>query len=264
MRALVRAVFLTAVVLLPKVGSGQVYSFPTPPPEVTAAGAEWQLAGEPVFFEGSFYYPTGPTIFFDGNVMVRSGMHRGVPIYTDTTLIPYSMVFVPIGGAVVRPYERRREGELAGTTGSRPPSWPIQRDGDISVASRRPGIQTPPMRTFDPPVIPEASRAVGTVGAASVPPGTSVIGLTPTVTPPAKSEPPVAPVPRPTSNDGVWIEFDGSRWFASGTAVPYEPGRFTQIGDYRGFPVYRDTMGRASTIYVAVVTDGPIAPYVQR
>ena len=37
----------------------------------------------------------------------------------------------------MRPYERRREGELAGTVGSRPPSFPIQRDGDLSVRSQR-------------------------------------------------------------------------------------------------------------------------------
>src|SRR5437773_9859391 len=118
---------LSMALLLPNIGTSQVLSIPTPAPAVSAANTDWYARGEPIFFAGNFYYPTGPTVFFDGRVMVRSGMYNAVPLYTDTTIEPYSMVFVPIGGNVMRPFERRREGELAGTVGSRPPSFPIQR-----------------------------------------------------------------------------------------------------------------------------------------
>src|SRR4051812_46857087 len=93
----------------------QVYSYPTPPPQVTSANTSWQAQGEPVFYQGDLYYPTGPTVFFDGNVMTRTGVYRGVPLYEDATLQPYSIVYVPIGRNVMRPYERVRAGELAGT-----------------------------------------------------------------------------------------------------------------------------------------------------
>src|SRR5262245_37054388 len=111
-------------VLLGGLASAQVYQFPTPVPQVTAANADWQIRGAPIFYAGDFYYPAGPTVFFDGNVMVRSGVYEGIPLYADSTLEPYSVVFVPIGRNLLRPYERRRSGVLAGTTGSRPPSFP--------------------------------------------------------------------------------------------------------------------------------------------
>src|SRR5262245_46448866 len=135
MRALLFSLFLTIAVLVPTVGSAQVYSLPTQPPLVSAANTPWYASGDPVFFAGNFYYPTGPTVFFDGNVMVRSGIFQGVPLFTDTTLEPYSMIFLPVGGNVMRPYERLRNGELTGTVGSKLPSFPIRRDSDLVVGS---------------------------------------------------------------------------------------------------------------------------------
>ena len=61
---------------LPKVGNAQVSYRPTPAPLVTAAGATWQINGEPLFFAGWFYYPTGPVVFFDGQLMTRVGEYR--------------------------------------------------------------------------------------------------------------------------------------------------------------------------------------------
>ena len=94
-----------------------------------------QQRGTPVFHAGAFYYPSGPSTFFDGNVMQRTGTFEGVPLYEDATQTPFTVVYVPIGGNVVRPYERRREGELAGSTGSRTPSFPVQTDGEVSVGA---------------------------------------------------------------------------------------------------------------------------------
>src|SRR4051794_11199520 len=141
MRAIVLGVFLSVAVLIPKMSTAQVYRSPTAAPAVTAAGTHWFGAGDPIFYAGNFYFPAGPSVFFDGNVMNRTGNYYGVPLYEDATLEPYSIVYVPIGGTLMRPYERRREGELVGTVGSRMPSFPIQRDVEISAVSSVTGIQ---------------------------------------------------------------------------------------------------------------------------
>src|SRR5256885_5510912 len=125
MRACVLGLFLTAAALLPKTGNAQAFSFRTPQPDVSAAAAEWQINSDPIVVSGLLYYPTRAFRIFDGQLMVQVGMVDRVPVYADTTLEPYSLVYVPIGGARMREYERRRDGELASTTGSRVPSFPV-------------------------------------------------------------------------------------------------------------------------------------------
>jgi hypothetical protein len=68
------------------------------------------------------------------------------------------------------------------------------------------------------------------------------------------------------SAQGVWLEFEGARWFSSGPAVSYDPNRFVNVGSYRGFDVYRETTAPVDgdTIFVAVVSQGPLAPYSRR
>jgi hypothetical protein len=92
---------------------------------VTANNESWYINREPLQFAGDLYYPAGAGVFFDGNTMVRSGHYNGVPLYTDTTLEPYSVVYVPLERGVMQPYERLRQGSLAGTTASRAPSFPV-------------------------------------------------------------------------------------------------------------------------------------------
>jgi hypothetical protein len=74
----------------------------------------------------------------------------------------------------------------------------------------------------------------------------------------------VESVPRPRATDGIWIRFNGARWYSNGEAVAYSPNRFTRIGDYRGFPVYREKDDKKDAIWVAIVRDGPLAPYSKR
>jgi hypothetical protein len=247
------AVSLIALVLVPRSSGGQAYSWPTPPPTVNAAGLEWQLRGEPVFFAGNWYFAAGPTIFFDGKVMYRSGLYRGVPLYMDATLEPYSIVYVPVGGTVMRPYERRREGELVGTVGSRTPSFPIQRDGDISVVSGRTSYQTPSVVELEPTVGPQAVGTGGTQrsGAAAA--------LAPALVIPA-GPPPMGP----RKGADVWITFEEARWFNAGPAVAFEASRHQRVGEYHGFPVYRDSAVGVSTIFLPNAPDGPLAPYTRR
>jgi len=259
MRGCLVAAALTMVAMVPTNGNAQVYSLPTPAPEITAASAGWQINGEPVFYAGSFYYPTGPSVFFDGNVMVRTGVYRGVPLYVDATVDPYGIVYVPIGGNVMRPYERHRDGELTGTVGNRPPSFPIERDVEASLAAET-SLMTPPAGvTLEPRVLPEQERAVGTRGFGARPRSEADESA---ATEPVEPRPGgIESIPPPHANDGIWIEFEGTRYYSAGPAVPYAPDRFKQIGDHRGFPVYRATDGATDVIFVASVTDGPLAPY---
>src|SRR5436190_10723237 len=113
-------------VLLPAAGRAQAFQFRSPVPEVTAATATWQVSSEPIIVQGLVYLSTRDYRFFDGQVMTQVGVYQRVPVYADTTLEVYSVVYVPVGALRMRAYERVREGELAGTTGSRAPTFPVR------------------------------------------------------------------------------------------------------------------------------------------
>jgi hypothetical protein len=175
-------------------------------------------------------------------------MFEHVPVYTDTTIEPYSELYVPLGSGRMRIYERRRDRELAGTTGSQVPSA-----ASPSVQpTDRPVFSTDEMRSRE---------AVGTGG--SFRPRLASDSAS-TVVPQRLREKRVSivtGVPHSGAADGVWLEFNGSRWYSSGPAVSFSPDRFEPMGEYRGFPVYRDTTDSNDEIWVSVVKDGPLAPY---
>jgi hypothetical protein len=239
------------------VGHAQVYQLPTPAPQVTAAGADWFVQGEPVYYAGDLYYPTGPTQFFDGNIMVRVGTYRGVPVFTDTTLQPYSAVLVPIGRNLMRPYERRRTGELAGTIGSRTPSFPVDRDFEASVVA---GLlnNDASFQRFDSGIGPASAtpRAPAATAASSL---ETVLSA-----PPRPDRTAVESILKPESNLGIWIEFQGAKYYSAGDAVTYSPNRFVKAGEYHKTPVYREITGSPDLIYVPAIAGGPIAPFQKR
>ena len=244
------AALLFFATLIPEEGIAQVYQFRTPPPEVTAAADDWQISGRPIIVQGLVYYPTDVTRPFDGNVMMQTGMFGNVPVFADATVEPFSAILVPVARGRMRVYERRREGDLAGTTGSQAPAFPVQ-----------------PLSAIPPR---QGAAAVAVVGTAGVERGPAPAGTTGTLEAPAGEpnvpRPPrthVESIPRPRASDGVWIRYDGAKWYSDGEAVSYTPDRFTQVGVYSGFPVYRDRSGD-TRIWVAVVQDGPVAPYSQR
>ena len=120
------------------------------------------------------------------------------------------------------------------------------------------------MRTYERQ---RTGKIAGTTGsrtpALPVAPVTAVVAPAPSV--PAKPERTrVETVPMPRATDGVWIRYDGAKWYSDGEAAPYTPERFTQIGSYHGFPVYRERRSSATDIWVSVVQDGPVAPYAKR
>jgi len=254
MRASSAALFLFTAVLFHSEGSAQVMLLPTPPPAVTAAGALWQINGEPIFYEGAFYYPAGPTVFFDGKVMARTGVYQSVPLYQDRTLIPYSILFVPVGGSVMRPYERRREGELAGTTGSRTPSFPVQSSTAPVAGLGIVGFQSPPVGDLEPLRLPEATT--GSVPGAGVP-GVDVRGADV-----RKADLPNT-ARRGSGRADMWFMFEGERWYRSGAAVDFNPDRFTPAGNHEGVVVFRSHTD-PSTLYLTIVPDGPLVPFRRR
>ena len=113
-------------VLFSGTGGAQAFQFRAPAPELSAATAAWQISSEPILVQGLVYLPTRDYRLFDGQVMTQVGVYQGIPVYTDTTLEVYSIVYVPVAAQRMRAYERVRERELAGTTGSRAPTFPVR------------------------------------------------------------------------------------------------------------------------------------------
>jgi hypothetical protein len=242
MRPFVAGLFLFWSVLFHETGRAQVYRYPTPAPEVTAASAEWQIDGCPVIAGGVVYYPTGGFRPFDGQVMVRVGLFQRVPIYTDVTHEPNSEVYVPVEEGRVRTYERRRDSVL-------------DRNVDYGAFRGVAGV--------------EATRAID-IGGCGVETASSDVRRRPNVGDTLALAPePMTPtvmqsIPRPGANNGVWLEFNGARWYADGPATIFSPDRFEPVGEYRGFAVYRDKTREDGGIWVSVVKDGPVAPYSKR
>jgi hypothetical protein len=216
----------------------QVNYRPTDPPIVTADNDQWYRLGEPIVFSGEFYYPTGPVVFFNGDVMVRTGHYNGVPIYTDTTLEPYSILLVPIGRGQMQPYERVREGDLAGTSGSRPSSFPGR-------TSRM------------PPSIPVEAIGSYTLEAGAV-------ATTGRLDQFESAESSILPEPprkagRPFSYNNVSVQFMGEKWVMAGPSGPLRPG-LIQFAEYKGFPVYAEKGSERTRIYVPI-TPERFAPF---
>jgi len=240
----------------------QVQSRPTDAPVVTAANESWYVNGEPLQFAGDLYYPAGATVFFNGNTMVRTGNYNGVPLYADTTLEPYSIVYVPIQRGLVQPYERPRLGALAGTVASRTPSFPVRMSsaalgffGTLPQAAAAPTALPVPIGAIsvyapEPPraaVLPVTAPLAVTASANATQPGTDT-GMT------------FVTIGRPTSNDGVWIRYLGERWISAGAAVPITSESFRVVGSYEGFPVLARKDGTEQVIYVPTRA-GLAAPY---
>jgi hypothetical protein len=240
----------------------QVQSRPTEPPLVTAANEAWFQLREPIQFAGELYYPAGAAVFFDGNVMARVGHYNGVPVYTDTTVEPYSIVLVPVRRGLLQPYERRRQGDLSGTTGSRTPSFPsgptldpayAPAVGQAATSPTQPQVPIGAISSFTP-----AERAAVAEPAVANDSSRSADAFE---TRPAtrRQDPPIVSVLRPENNDGLWVQFAGAKWVSAGPAVPLKSTEFRVVGQHAGFPVF--VRGdREDTIYLPTRA-GLVAPY---
>ncbi len=254
MRGLIIALTLTISATV----SAQVQMRPTEAPLVDATSEAWYQLREPLQFAGDLYYQAGAAVFFNGNVMVRTGHYNGVPIYADATLEPYSIVFVPIGRGLLQPYERLRQGDLAGTTGSRPPSFPVRLlpQARYTIANAIPPTALPLTIGAISAATPES--AIQTGAAPTSVASTAAVAV-PSV-PTRVDAPPMVSLLRPESNDGLWVRFEDQKWVNSGAAVLLEPTAFVRVGDYAGFPVFKRRDATEDVIYLPTRA-GLIAPY---
>jgi len=250
---------LTVALLVPKIGNAQVFQYGTTPPDITAAAAPWQLNAEPIVVGGLTYYPTSGFRFFDGAVMVQTGLFGGVPVYSDTTMEPFSELYIPLSTTRTRVYERRRQRELAGTTGSHLPTFPVQSPsvpapaqiGTNETFVAATGDATTPVET----TAAETTRPVGTSGS-MVPRAVGDSTASFNRARPRRVSIGTIAAPRGGGAAGVWLEFDGARWYSDGPSVSFSPDRFEPMGEYHGFPVYRDKSAGTDDIWVSVVKDG--------
>jgi len=232
----------------------QMQSRPTDPPLVTAANESWYLLREPVQFAGELYGQAGPPVFFNGNTMVRSGHYNGVPLYTDTTVEPFSVVLVPISRGLLQPYARLRPSYSPVIMAAVSPTAPPLSPGAISV-------YTPEAFSVSAP------ETVGTAGIVAPPvvspsvrpPEPEIVGTARTLASRRPAAIPVVSMRPPESNDGVWIMFAGEKWLSAGTAVPFTT-EFVRVGEYSGFPVFARRDFSQEVIYMPSRA-GFIAPY---
>ena len=243
--------------LMSTVALAQVNLQPTPPPLVTAENETWYRAGEPVMSAGSIYYLAGPAIHFNGNEMVRTGFHQGIPLYSRTTIEPYSVVFVPIGGGMMQPYERRRSGQIAGTSGSTVSALPVEIPSAVG-GSAAPILQAPAPPTFAAqPVVDEV-----VVPPRQPEPRTQVESPTPSV---GTSGRVARTQIRRQAANGIFVAFQNDRWFSSGPPASLDPRLLTRIGEWYGFPVYAARDAGDSTIYIPIAEGlDVVAPYSKR
>ena len=248
---------LTLVAVLVAFGSpasAQMQSRPTDPPLVTAANESWYLLREPVQFAGELYAPAGPPVFFNGNTMVRSGHYNGVPLYTDTTIEPFSVVLVPISRGLLQPYTLMPPTQAVLLMAPVAPTEPPLSPGAISVYTPETSIYIP--------------EAAGTVGV-DVPlvatrdarvPEAEIIGTSSIAGPVRQTTVPIVSLRRPENNDGVWIMFAGEKFVSAGAAIPIGSADFVQVGEYAGFPVFARSDFTQDVIYLPS-RDDLLAPY---
>jgi hypothetical protein len=251
-----------------------------------SAGAAWRSSGQPLFYAGAYFYRAGATVFFDGRVMRPAGADSGVVFYSDVTQEPFSLVYVPIGGGLMQPYERMRDGELAGTVGSRTPSFPIDfdvelpdelqlaraQDGADSRLAGRQSMNRPSFRRASSrPGSSRDGRTTPVPSAGSAGTEFTAVGAV-MIVPPNREGRSTArelgngslPTASPDGTTSVWVEFEDARWFSAGAAVLLDSNTFDRVGDLNGFPVYRERGAASARIYVTVTRGGLVAPYQRR
>ena len=239
--------------------SGQILIQPTALPTITAENEPWYLGGEPITYAGNLYYPAGAQIFFNSNEMVRSGFYMGIPLYARTTIEPYSVVYVPLAGGRMQPYERPRSGEITGTAGSTPTTLPTPA-ATVPPAGLAPQAAGAPSQTVQVVPIQVTESAEPSPGRLPNPPAASeVVGTSGRV--PAARRPVNTRVGgRPQGTNAIIIEFQNVRWYPAGPARLIETARMSRVGDYGGFDVW--SAGESGIVYVPVTKGGALAvPY---
>lgn len=274
-------IVILASLSLPSAAAAQGARDLSAAPVITAENEDWYLSASPIALGGAVYYPSGPVMHFIRTEMIPAGMFERIQIYRRTTQEPGSVIYVPLPGGLMRPYERRRSGDLAGTVGSSVPAFPVV------LPAEEANTTTSGAPAFAAPAVPRAvgtsgyvygafDRAIGTAVATPIAPARAAeenvapvpVGTAGTALPmaPSRALPTrVETVQRPIGLNSVFVQFQNVRWFAAGPAVEFDATRFTKIGEHRGFAVYQEP-GRPDTIFVSHVAGTPdlVIPYKVR
>jgi hypothetical protein len=226
---------------------------PTLAPIVTAENTPWFNSGEPVYWNGHLYYPSGAQKYFDAYQMVRTGSFNGIPLYIDRMAVPDGIVYIPLAGGLMQPYERPQTGEIV-TASSIPAAPPtpaalVEDDDDDDVLEPPPDTVAT-LRSMSEPM------AVGTSGRIAARPALRA-DASATAAPRV-----VSTLIPPTGVNGIWVTYDGRRWFLAGKAIDYDPATLAEVGMYHGWSVYTRN-GDPTTIYIPT-TPGRLAPYTVR
>jgi hypothetical protein len=238
-----RALLLILAMSLSAGAQAQIIHEPTPAPLVTGDNASWFSLGEPVEWNGHLYYPTGTQEQFNPYQMVPDGSYRGVPLYTSSAREPGSTVFVPLSSGLMKPYLRRLT-EEPGTTGV--PEAPSAPTGGFTSTE---GV-TVIYQALAVPAPAPAPVAAATLRSMSEPMAS------------AKAAPHiVSTLIPPAGVNGIWVNYDGHRWFLAGKAIEYDAAALAEVGTYHGWSVY-SRKGDRSTIYIPT-TPGRLAPYAR-
>lgn len=264
-RARTLVLTLFAAVLLANPAAAQAILQPTPHPTVTAENERWYLNGEPITNAGTLYYPAGPRVHFLPDEMVRSGFYQGVPLYSRTTIEPHSIVYVPVGGALMQPYERQR----MGLSGSVPTSLPTISPSAVTGAPLQAAGPPSGTTTEIPVYVP---RPVASAGVATTPATEPAAAGAPTaVGTSGRHTPRRRPTHtsiggRPQGSNSIFIEYAGARWYKAGDAEPIDPTQMTRAGSYSGVPVWTKTASDDAIIYVPVMQEGGslAVPYARK
>ena len=247
-RAGVVVLALAVVVVATDRGVAQLSVVPTSAPTITAENEPWYLNAEPISYAGNLYYPAGAQVYFNPNEMVRSGFFMGIPLYTRTTIEPYSVVYVPLPNGRMQPYARPRTEELTGTAGSlasselpRPPATvppsglAPQAAGPPSETARTVPVQDPRPAVVEPvpPHTVDVPKAAGTTG---------------------RRETQAVTCPCPKGPISIFIEYNGRRWYALGAPQPIDPATMEKVGTYHGFDVWA-TPDERDVVYIPVTID---------
>ena len=137
--------FACAMLLFPLTASAQATMRPERRPVVTAENERWYLEGQPITYQGGLYYPAGAPVFFNGNEMATDRRLPRHPALRARHADSVGVVYVPVAGGLVRPYERRRDGEVAGTVGNAAPSFPVSRDIETTLPDAGYQAAAPPV-----------------------------------------------------------------------------------------------------------------------
>jgi hypothetical protein len=245
----------------PRAAPVQISLSPTPAPTAIADNEPWFQAREPILFGGTWYFPAGARVYFNRNEMVPTGIYGTVMLYVRTTLEPNSVIFVPLSGGQMQPYERRRAGDLAGTVGSTTPSFPVESTAAAASAGTAGMAAAGGPPTSVGSRVPAMASSLGTGAEPAPQPTSGTVVPTPTRTPAARSR--LLSAARPEGLNGIFVTFRGERWFSSGRAIELDTSRLQRVGEIGEADVYRDP-NNAAVIYVAASGGGLLAPFARR